>query len=174
MENVPGDILILSEASYSFPGRDIFKLLAYLREADFVIGTRTTRQLIEQGSEMRGIVRLAHIILAKLLELLCWSFECRFSDVGCTFRAIWTSSFQNLKDNLVSKGPEFSVEMMIEAVRARDRVIEIPVNYFTRSHSSFRKYQNFNTFLRMLYMICRRNLSHIFGLRKNRTHESPN
>jgi NDP-sugar pyrophosphorylase family protein len=166
MERVPGDILILAEANYSFPGRDISKLLVYLKEADMVIGTRTTRQLIEQGSEMRGIVRLANILLAKLLEFLWWNVECRFSDVGCTFRAIWKSNFHDIKDRLVSKGPEFSVEMMIEALRARDRVIEIPVNYFNRSQSMYRKYQNFNTFLKMFSLICRKSISRILGSRK--------
>jgi hypothetical protein len=170
MERIAGDIFILSEADYSFPGRDINKLLTYLQEADMVIGTRTTRQLIEQGSEMRGIVRTGNIILAKLLEMLWWDFECRFSDVGCTFRAIWKSDFEKIKSRLHSRGPEFSVEMMIETLKARQRVIEIPVNYFSRSRSMYRKYQNFNTFLRMLFLIFRKTLSRFSeseGTRRN-------
>lgn len=160
IENAPGDILILAEADYSFPSRDVLKLLDYLREADMVVGTRTTRQLIEQGSEMRGIVRAANIFLAKLLEILWWNLEPRFTDVGCTFRAIWKSSFRNVRRHLSSKGPEFSAEMMIEVLHARDRVIEIPVNYFNRSQSMYRKYQNLTTFFRIFFLICRKRFLH--------------
>ena len=156
MENVPGDILILSEADYSFLGRDVPKLLAYLREADMVVGTRTTRQLIEQGSSMRGIVRTANILLAKLLELLWWRHESRFTDVGCTFRAIWRNSFDQTKERLSSKGPEFSAEMMIEALKSRQKVIEIPVNYLNRSYSMYKRYQNIGTFIRFFLLIIRK------------------
>lgn len=156
MENAPGDILILCEGDYSFPDRDVLKLLTYMREADMVVGTRTTRQLIDQGNTMRGIVRFANVLLAKLLEVLWWSFEGRFTDVGCTFRAIWKSAFSDVKNRLVSRGPEFSAEMMIEVLSDRKKVIEIPVNYFNRSQSMYRKYQNINTFYRFFMLICRK------------------
>jgi hypothetical protein len=153
MDRAPGDILVLTEASYSFHARDLSKLQAYLKEADMVIGTRTTRQLIRQGANMRGIVRLANIGLAKLLELLWWGRECRFTDVGCTFRAVWRSSYDRISAQLKSSGPEFSVEMMIELMRARERIIEIPVSYHGLSFSMYRRYQNRNTFKRMLRRI---------------------
>ncbi len=88
MDLATEDIIILAEADYSFPSRDVQKLLTYLPEADMVIGTRTTRQLIEQGSTMTGVVRLANAALGRLLELLWWNRRARFTDVGCTFRAI--------------------------------------------------------------------------------------
>jgi len=153
MDRAPGDILVLTEASYSFHARDLVKLQAYLKEADMVIGTRTTRQLIRQGANMRGIVRLANIALAKLLEVLWWERECRFTDVGCTFRAVWRSSYDRISGQLKSPGPEFSVEMMIELMRARERIIEIPVSYHGLSFSMYRKYQNLDTFKRMLRRI---------------------
>jgi dTDP-glucose pyrophosphorylase len=153
LDHAEGDLLILTEADYSFHVRDISKLLGYIREADMVIGTRTTRQLIEQGSNMRGIVRLSHIILAKTMEVLWWGFESRFTDVGCTFRAVWRSAFETIRPRVSSRGPAFSAEMMIELIYARERVIEIPVSYYARSFSMFRKYQNFRTFLSMLRVI---------------------
>jgi len=156
MENAPGDILVLSESDYSFLGRDIPKLLTYLREADMVVGTRTTRQLVEQGSSMRGIVRTANIFLAKLLELFWWNYESRFTDVGCTFRAIWRVSLDQVKDKLTSKGPEFSAEMMIEILKTRQRVIEIPVNYVNRSYSMYKRYQNIRTFFRIFLLIIKK------------------
>jgi NDP-sugar pyrophosphorylase family protein len=159
LEQVSGDILIITEASYSFPGRDIDKLLAYLTEADMVIGTRTTRQLIEQGSEMQGVVRISNILLAKFIEILWWNLDCRFSDVGCTFRAIWKTTFDNIKDHLTAKGPEFSAEMMIEVLGSKGRIIEIPVNYFNRSAAMYQKYRNFKTFVRLFLLIIRKRIS---------------
>ena len=163
MELTTEDIIILAEADYSFPSRDVDKLLTYLPEADMVIGTRTTRQLIEQGSTMQGVVRLSNAALGRLLELLWWNRQARFTDVGCTFRAIWRSSFDSISDNLNSRGPEFSAEMMIALLNDRQRVIEVPVNYFNRSQSMNRKYRTISTFFRLLCLILRRRISNGSG-----------
>jgi NDP-sugar pyrophosphorylase family protein len=161
MQHVKGDILILTEADYSFSSGDVDKLLAYLREADMVIGTRTTRQLIEQGSTMRGLVRLANTWLGKLLEFAWWNREGRFTDVGCTFRAIWRPNFERIQERLTTRGPEFSAEMAIELLHDRQRVIEIPVNYFNRSASQARAYQHPGTALRFLALICARRIRYL-------------
>ncbi len=152
------DIIILTEADYSFLSRDVDKLLIYIPESDMVIGTRTTRQLIEQGSTMRGLVRMANAVLGRLVELLWWNRGARFTDVGCTFRAIWKSSFDLIKNDLKSDGPEFSVEMMIVLLNQHQRVIEVPVNYFNRSQAYKRKYQTASTFFRFLKLIVLRRL----------------
>jgi len=156
MDHAPGDIFILCEADYTFPNRDIAKLIAYLKETDMVVGTRTTRQLVEQGSDMRGLVRMANVVLAKFLELLWWNYEGRFTDVGCTFRAIWKSTYVSIRDRLTSKGPEFSAEMMIEILDSRRRIIEIPVNYFNTSQAMYIKYRNYKSFFRILHLILKK------------------
>ncbi len=156
LQQTSADIIALTEADYSFSSRDVQKLFAYLRDADMVIGTRTTRQLIEQGSTMRGVVRLAHAALGKLMELLWWDREARFTDAGCTFRAFWRSTFDTIEPALSARGPEFSAEMMIACLDARLRVIEIPVNYFNRSTSQIRAYRNPQTFWSFLRLIVTR------------------
>lgn len=152
-DRIDSDIQILAEADYAFPARDIEKLLAYLKEADMVVGTRTTRQLMEQGSDLQGMVRMANVFVAKLQELLWWRFEGRFTDVGCTFRAFWSSSYRKVSDDLHSKGPEFSAEMMLEMLNHRMRVLEVPVNYHNVSRALNAKYRNLNTFFRFLGML---------------------
>ena len=77
----------------TFAPRDVDKFLVYLRDADMVIGTRTTRQMIEQGSNMRGIVRAAHVALAKCLQIVWWRFDSRFTDICCVYRALWRSTY---------------------------------------------------------------------------------
>ena len=156
LQQTKADIIALTEADYSFSSRDVPKLFAYLRDADMVIGTRTTRQLIEQGSTMRGLVRLAHAALGKLMELLWWDREARFTDAGCTFRAFWRSTFDVIEPALSAHGPEFSAEMMIACLDARLRVIEIPVNYFNRSTSQIRAYRNPQAFWSFLLLILKR------------------
>ena len=54
LEQAQGDILVVVEGFYSFYPSDLSKFMAYLPDADLVLGTRTTRQLIQQGSRMRG------------------------------------------------------------------------------------------------------------------------
>lgn len=159
LDRVAGDVIVMAEADYTFPEHDICKLLQYIREADMVVGTRTTRQLIEQGSDMRGLVRIANILLAKLIEMLWWRREVRISDVGCTFRAMWRSCYDDLKDKLDGNGPELLAEMAVEILNDRKRMIEIPVNYYNRSTAMFEKYRNRKTFLRILLMIARKRLA---------------
>lgn len=158
LSKLSGDILVMTEADYSFPSRDVEKLLSYLKEADLVIGTRTTRQLIEQGSTMRGIVRAAHTALGGLLEILWWKKEGRFTDVGCTFRALWKSTYQQIDVELTAAGPEFLAEMVIATLNQRLRVLEVPVNYFNRARSQHR-YRNAGTFFRLLAFIIKKRLA---------------
>jgi len=132
MEMAGGDILILTEADGTFRAKDLGKILEYLKDADMVVGTRTTRQMIEQGANMDWFLRWGNVFLAKLLEVLWWGDEPRFTDVGCTFRGLWKDTFMKVRDNLQATGPEFSPEMMIEFIRAKKRVIEIPVSYHRR------------------------------------------
>ena len=108
---------------------------------------------------MDGLVRLAHHALGLLVEVLWWNRQGRFTDVGCTFRAIWKSSWENIKDDLVSDGPEFSAEMMIELMRQHQRVIEIPVSYFNQSQSTKKQDQTASIFFRFIKLILTRRLS---------------
>ena len=83
-------------------------------------------------------------------ELLWWR---RGADVGCTFRAGWSSRYQEIRDRLYGLGPELLAEMIIEIMCDRKRMIEIPVNYFNRSEAMNARYRNRKTFLRILSMI---------------------
>jgi dTDP-glucose pyrophosphorylase len=160
LDNAVGDILIITEADHSFRAKDLDKLLEYLKDADMVIGTRTTREMIAQGANMRGPVRWGNVAVGKLVEALWWSQQPRFTDVGCTFRGIWKDNWYKIRGRIQGIGPEFSPEMMIEVLRARQRVIEIPVSYYARvsgesKHSdSYRKISR--TALRMLNTIFRK------------------
>ena len=163
MEAASGDILVIVEADGTFRAKDLGKLLEYLKDADMVIGTRTTRQMIEQGANMDGILRWGNVVVGKLVEALWWKMEPRFTDVGCTYRAIWRDAYRKILPYLTRDDAAFSPEMMIEIVRSEGRVIEIPVSYYRRrggesKHSSSR-WHSVRTGLRMLNVIVRKRLN---------------
>lgn len=150
------DILFTVYGDGTFSARDVAKFLEYLKEADLVVGTRTTRQLIHQGSNMRGIVRLAHVSLAKFLELVWWGYEPRFTDVGCTYRALWSSTYRLIRPHLRTVGPEYSVEMFLETLRCRKQLIEIPVNFQVWRKGVKERDQNLATFFAIVTLVLKR------------------
>jgi glycosyltransferase involved in cell wall biosynthesis len=133
MNAARGEILVLTEADGSFRARDVPKLLAYIDDAGLVVGTRTTRQLIEQGANMRFLLRWGNVAMAKFLELLWYfSHEPRFTDVGCTYRAVTRAAFERMRPHLTETGPSFSPEMMCQALISGCRAVEVPVTYSRR------------------------------------------
>lgn len=160
LDHAEGDILVVVEADHSFHAQDLGKLLEYLKDADMVIGTRTTRQMIEQGSNMQGLLRWGNVVVGKVVELLWWGQEPRFTDVGCTFRGIWKEAWHKIRGRMQGVGPEFSPEMMIEILRARRRVVEIPVSYHPRVSGTSKHSENYfkisKTAIRMLSTIFRK------------------
>jgi glycosyltransferase involved in cell wall biosynthesis len=133
MDAAEGDILVLTEADGSFVARDLAKLLAYRDDGGMILGTRTTRQMVEQGANMGFILRWGNVIAAKILELLWYiPHEPRLTDVGCTYRAIWKDVYAQIRPGLREAGPGFSPEMICECYRHGIRVIEVPVSYHAR------------------------------------------
>lgn len=170
MNNATGDILVLVEADGSFFSRDLGKILEYLKDADMVLGTRTTKQMIEQAANMDFILRWGNICAAKVIEIL-WLFknEPRLTDVGCTFRGIWKSAYEEMKDSLQGMGPEFSPEMIVEAIRHNKRSIEIPITYSGRigGESKFSRniLSNAKTAVKMFKLIFRKKYFDVIGKR---------
>lgn len=156
-----GDILVLTEADGSFRARDVEKLLVYLADAGMVMGTRTTRQMVQQGANMRSFLRWGNVCMAKFLQL-CWlrPSEPRFTDVGCTFRALSRETFERIRHRLSETGPAFSPEMMCAALQERCRVIEVPVTYAPRMGGESKHSDTFSrqarTAMKMFRTICRK------------------
>lgn len=132
LDEARGDLMVMTEADGSFKAKDLSKILEYLKDCDMAIGTRTTRQMIEQGANMDGPTRWANIFFGKFLELLWWGQQPRFTDVGCTYRGIWKSTWMDIRNITQDRGPGFSTEMMIAMLMCRKRIIEIPVTYYKR------------------------------------------
>ncbi|HEB52113.1 MAG TPA: glycosyltransferase family 2 protein [bacterium] len=161
MDAAKGDLMVLVEADGSFRARDVVKLLCYLDDAGMVMGTRTTRQMVEQGANMRFLLRWGNVFMAKFLQL-CWlrPAEPRFTDVGCTFRALTRATWDRIRPRLRCTGPAFSPEMMCAALQERCRVIEVPVTYSKRMGGESKHSDTFwrqaKTALMMFRTICRK------------------
>jgi len=144
MRAAEGDLLVLTEADGSFKAADMVKLLVYLEDAGLVVGTRTTRQMVQQAANMGFFLRWGNVCMAKYLEL-CWytSQEPRLTDVGCTYRALTRETFDRIEASLTSAGPSFSPEMMCEALMKGCRCLEVPINYWPRLGGESKHSQSF-------------------------------
>jgi len=161
MNAATGDLLVLVEADGSFRAKDVVKLLCYLEDAGMVMGTRTTRQMVEQGANMRFLLRWGNVFMAKFLQV-CWMrpSEPRFTDVGCTFRALDRETWNKVRERTREPGPAFSPEMMCAALQARCRVIEVPVSYGSRMGGESKHSDTFSRqaklAIKMFRTICRK------------------
>lgn len=158
-----GDILVMVEADGSFKALDVSKFLAYMQPGTMVLGTRTTRQLVQQGANMRSLLRWGNVTVAKLVELMWYiSSEPRLTDVGCTYRALTKEVWSTISPGLSEAGPAFSPEMMCEVLRHRLSLIEIPVHYFKREGGESKHSDSYfkisKTALMMLRAIFRKRL----------------
>jgi len=127
------EVLVITEADGSFQATDLWKLRVYLDDCQMVLGTRTTRQMVQQGANMDAKLRWGNVAMAKLLELYWFlPHEPRLTDVGCTYRALWADTWREIRGGLRESGPPFSPEMICEAYRRGLRVIEVPVHYGAR------------------------------------------
>jgi UDP-N-acetylglucosamine diphosphorylase / glucose-1-phosphate thymidylyltransferase / UDP-N-acetylgalactosamine diphosphorylase / glucosamine-1-phosphate N-acetyltransferase / galactosamine-1-phosphate N-acetyltransferase len=160
IENSKGDIIIVASSDGAFRSKDFPKLLEYMKDSDMVIGTRTTRQMIEQGSNLQPMDRLMNLIMGKIVEVFWWSQEPRFTDVDCQYFAIWRDSYNKIVESLEEEGEFYIVELMIEMVRAHMRCIEIPVSYYKPVESSSRKWLDaFTDIFRIFGLIIKKKLN---------------
>jgi glycosyltransferase involved in cell wall biosynthesis len=127
LREATGDIVILAEPDGTFVGRDVLKLLAYSEEFDMVCGTRTTRELIWTQANMGWFLRIGNWAVAKLVQFLYGGPS--LSDCGCTLRLAHRAALNRIQADLRVGGSHFLPEMVILGLKAKLKIIEIPVNY---------------------------------------------
>ena len=127
LREATGDYIVLAEPDGTFVAKDVVKLLAYADELDMVMGTRTTRELIWDQANMGWFLRVGNWAVAKLLQILFDGPS--LSDCGCTLRLIRREARDRIVDRLTVGGSHFLPEMVVLALLAGLRVVEVPVNY---------------------------------------------
>lgn len=129
-----GDLVVIVEPDGTFYAKDLYKLLAYTREFDAVLGTRTSKACIWQGANMGWFLRVGNVAVAKLLEYL-HNGPC-LTDVGCTFKLIKKPVLQQIAPYLTVGGSHFLPQLMIVLIRTGMRCVEVPLNYRSRAGRS--------------------------------------
>lgn len=125
-----GDYVVICEPDGTFLASDLFKLLAYAEDFHVVYGSRTSQQLIWHGANMGLFLRWGNWAVAKYLEFLYNATS--LTDVGCTLRLIHKEVAHRMLPGFRIGGSAFGPEMMTLSLRARCRVIQVPVNYLPR------------------------------------------
>jgi len=155
-----GDLIAVCEPDGTFRPRDIFKLLAYTDDFDFVLGSRTSRALLSQDANMGIFLKWGNWSVAKMLEFLYNGPS--LTDVGCTYRVIRRGALAKIQDDFRVGANHFSPEMMICAAKKRLKFVEIPVHYQARIGESKITGDFFRAFrlgLRMIGLILHRRVA---------------
>ncbi|MDI6825964.1 MAG: glycosyltransferase family 2 protein [Candidatus Aenigmarchaeota archaeon] len=161
LEKAKGDVIIITEADQTFIGKDVYKLLAYIEDADMVLGTRTCLQLVSKDANMGRFFLWGNIFIAKLIQFFYGNV--RLTDVGCTMRAIRKKALKKIIKKFLVGGSHFSPEMIIEALKANLKIVEVPLNYRKRigigKITSSGKWRAFKVGLRMIWLIFQKRFS---------------
>jgi hypothetical protein len=136
LESVAAEVIILAEGDMTFRGRDIWKLIPFLDDSDMVVGSRTHGALIDSDTQMDWFYVWGNLLVAKMLQFRFFNPKflgrSRFTDVGCTMRAINKSALLEIIDDLNVGGSHFSPHMIKIALKKGLRVVEVPLTFRKR------------------------------------------
>jgi hypothetical protein len=110
---------------------------------------------VEEGAKMGLFLFLGNVFIAKLIQLKYWR-KTRLTDVGCTLRAIKRKPLMKIINKFKVGDSHFSPEMIVEALNAGIRTVEIPVRYRTRigeSKITSNKWKSFKLGLKMIALV---------------------
>src|SRR5437867_624477 len=114
------NVVILAEGDMTFDGKDLNKIVPYLDNVDLVVGTRTTKELNGEDSQMSWFYLWGNIFLAKMIQAKFFDIRdgggVRLTDVGCTMRAIRSEALRQILDKLNIGGNHFSPHMLMTAL----------------------------------------------------------
>ena len=118
-----GDILIFMDGDGTDPGEYIPKLLKKLKNAELVLGCRSTEKMEKDYSMMRGFFKLYSISFPLLFSM--FNFKFKVSDPLAGFRAIKREDWNKL--NLKSDAFEIETEMDIKAMEKGFKIEEVRI-----------------------------------------------
>lgn len=124
------DLVCICEPDGTFDPRDLYKLLPYCDDFDFVYGTRTMRDFIWDGANMGPFLRWGNWAVAKLMEVLFNSAS--LSDVGCTMRVVSGPVVRKMQSHFTIDEGAFGPEMMMLSIVGGWRIVQLPINYQAR------------------------------------------
>jgi glycosyltransferase involved in cell wall biosynthesis len=121
------EYIIMADADATYDFSYIPKFIKELDNgADLVLGNRFTKKM-EKGSMPLLNKYIGNPILSAMLRLF---FQAKLRDSQTGMRAIKKEHLQKL--SLKTTGMEFASEMIIKALKAKLRIVEIPISYHRR------------------------------------------
>lgn len=130
MREVDTDLVCICEPDGTFNPEDLFKILPFTPECDFVVGSRTVSNFIWEGANMGWHLQWGNWGVAKLVEVLFNTSS--LSDVGCTFRVLSRDRAAAVLAASTIDGSAFGLEMLLLAVVQKAPIVQVPVNYHPR------------------------------------------
>lgn len=124
------DLVAICEPDGTFNPEDLRKLLAFMPECDYVVGSRTVSNFIWHGANMGPFLQWGNWAVAKLIEVLYNTSY--LSDVGCTFRVMTREQATMVLSRSRLDGSAYGLEMLLIAVIMRTKMVQVPVNYHPR------------------------------------------
>ena len=124
------DLVAICEPDGTFKPADLHKLLAFMPECDYVVGSRTVSNFIWEGANMGWFLQWGNWAVAKMIEVLYNT--CYLSDVGCTFRIMTREKANMILAGSTLDGSAYGLEMMLIAVIMHTKLVQVPVNYQSR------------------------------------------
>jgi glycosyltransferase involved in cell wall biosynthesis len=124
------DLVCVCEPDGTFEPADLWKLLAYARDFEFVYGSRTVPEFIWSGANMGTFLRWGNWAVAKMIEMLFNTSS--LSDVGCTLRVARGEALRGLQQHFTVEDGAFGPEMMLLSIIGGWRMVQVPVNYRAR------------------------------------------
>jgi glycosyltransferase involved in cell wall biosynthesis len=124
------DLVSVCEPDGTFNPADLRKLLAFMPECDYVVGSRTVSNFIWDGANMGWFLQWGNWGVAKMIEVLYNTSY--LSDVGCTFRIMTREQAKMILGKSTLDGSAYGLEMLLLGVIMRARLVQVPVNYYPR------------------------------------------
>ena len=122
-----GEICIMGDADDTYDFSQIGKFIIPIKEGyDFVIGSRF------KGGIGKDVMPWANRYIGNpfITFLLRYFFGSKLSDAYSGMRAFHKQTYARM--NLISKGMEFALEMIVSALRLRLKIKEVPIRYLKR------------------------------------------
>ena len=124
ISNSTGEIIVLTDADYTYPARYIPQFIDVLNEgADLVLGSRIQKGIVNIPS----FNRIGNIMFSMMISYI----GCvHITDGQTGYRAFRKKDFEKLDVN--ARGLEFETKMTVKAAKNGYNIIEVPIEYRSR------------------------------------------
>jgi glycosyltransferase involved in cell wall biosynthesis len=122
-----GEYIIMGDSDDTYDFSQIDRFLKPLQEGfDFVIGSRL------RGKILPGSMPFLHRYLGNpfLSSMLRFLFRANVTDAYCGMRSFTKEAYDRMQ--IISRGMEFALEMVVKAFLLRLKIKEIPIVYYAR------------------------------------------